>query len=75
MVNRLPDVSKMQGLVLNKNAHGHEDWTFQMQYTDAAGIWHEVNMPMLDGLYLLNMLRTAEEEQHLKLWNRPPSAT
>lgn len=74
MVNHLPDVSKMQGLVLNKGSHGHEDWTFQVQYTDAAGTWHEIKMPMLDGLYLLNMLRTAEEEQRLKLWNQPPNA-
>lgn len=75
MINHLPEVSRMQGLVLNKDARDHEEWTFQVQYTDAAGAWHEIKMPMLDGLYLLNMLRTAEEEQHLKLWNRPPSAT
>lgn len=70
IVNHLPDAAKIQGLMLNKGATRHEDWTFQMQYTDSAGEWHEVKMPMLDGLYLLNMLRKAEEEQHLGLWNR-----
>lgn len=71
MVNKLPEAAKIQGIVLNKGAPRHEDWTFQMQYTDAAGTWHELKMPMLDGLYLLNLLRAAEDEQHLSLWNRP----
>jgi hypothetical protein len=70
MVNHLPSAAKIQGIVLNKEAPRHEDWTFQLQYTDSAGTWHDLKMPMLDGLYLLNLLRAAEEEQHLGLWNR-----
>lgn len=35
-----------------------------------GGTWHDLNMPMLDGLYLLNLLRAAAEEQHLGLSNR-----
>ena len=70
MVNHLPDAAKIQGIVLNKSAPQHEDWYFQVQYTDAAETWHEVKIPMLDGLYLLNLLRAAEEEQHLSIWNR-----
>jgi len=71
MVNQLPPAARVQGIVLNKGAPRHEDWSFQVQYTDINGSWHELKMPMLDGLYLLNLLRAAEEEQHLGLWNRP----
>jgi hypothetical protein len=70
MVNRLPEAAKVQGIMLNKAAPNHEDWFFQVQYTDATGSWHELKMPMIDGLYLLNLLRAAEKEQHLGVWNR-----
>lgn len=70
MVQHLPNVAKMQGIVLDKSAPRHEDWYFQVQYTDESGMWHEFRLPMLDGLYLLNLLQAAEQEQHLGLWNR-----
>jgi hypothetical protein len=70
MVNSLPDAARIQGIALDKGADSHTDWSFKLQYTDAAGHWHELKMPMLDGLYLLNLLRTAEQEQGLSLWNR-----
>jgi hypothetical protein len=70
MVHLLPNVAKMQGIVLNKSAPRHEDWYFEVQYTDNADTWHQFKLPMLDGLYLLNLLQAAEQEQHLGLWNR-----
>jgi hypothetical protein len=70
MVHHLPDAARIQGLLLNKSAPRHEDWYFQIQYSDDNDVWHEIKMPMLDGLYLLNLLRAAEKEQHLGLWNR-----
>jgi hypothetical protein len=70
MVQHLPNVAKMQGIVLDKAAPRHEEWYFQVQYTDESGMWHEFRLPMLDGLYLLNLLQAAEQEQHLGLWNR-----
>jgi hypothetical protein len=70
MVNKLPGVAKMQGLILYRDTPQVEQWHFDIQYTDAAGTWHEIRIPVLDGLYLLNMLRTAEKEQHLGIWNR-----
>lgn len=70
MIQRLPNVAKMQGIILDKSAQKHEDWYFQVQYTDESGLWHEFKLPMLDGLYLLNLLQAAEQEQHLGLWNR-----
>ena len=70
MEHRLPDMKRMQGILLNKAAPNHEDWYFQIQYTDANDAWHELKVPLMDGLYLLNLLRAAEKEQHLGLFNR-----
>lgn len=70
MVNMLPEVAKLMGLSLSREAPDHGDWFFEVQYTDSKGAWHELKMPMLDGLYLLNLLREAEKNQHLEFWNR-----
>lgn len=70
MVNRLPDCATMQGILLSREAKDHRDWFFNIQYKDRGGTWHEVRVPMLDGLYLLNLLKEAEKRQHLGLWNR-----
>lgn len=70
MVQHLPNVARMQGIIFNKEGSSHKDWHFQIQYTDNNDVWHELRVPMLDGLYLLNLLETAEKEQHLSLWNR-----
>jgi hypothetical protein len=75
MLNRLPSAAKIDGISLQKGAPRHEDWTIQLQYTDSVGNRHELEMPMLEGLYLLNLLRTAEEDQHLGFLNRPKHGT
>lgn len=69
MLKLLPSVAKIRGIILNKEAPQHADWYFQIQYTDAADVWHELRIPMLDGLYLLNLLQTAQQDQHLDFWN------
>lgn len=65
MVHKLPDASKIQGIVLYKSGQTQKDWYFELQYTDEANEWHEFRLSMLDGLYLLNLLKAADEEQHL----------
>ena len=72
MINNLPEVSRMQGIILNRPTNNHENWYFEIQYTDDEDSWHALKIPMLDGLYLLNLLEGAEKEQHLGLWNRKP---
>lgn len=73
MVNKLPNVARMQGLVLDKSGSRDEDWYFQVQYTDDADAWHEIRVPLRDGLYLLNLLKAAEQDQPtLALLNREP---
>jgi hypothetical protein len=47
---------------------------FKIKYMDGSGAWHEVTIPMLDGLYLLNVLFEAAKTQHLGLCNRRSSA-
>jgi hypothetical protein len=69
-VNQLPLVGKIQGMKIDRQAQHHEDWLFEIQYTDPKGEWHALNVPLLDGLYLLNMLRVAEKRQGLGLFNR-----
>lgn len=70
LVNHLPNAAKMRGIVLNKTGASHTDWYFEVQYTDEADTWHQFKLPMLDGLYLLNLLEAVQEEQHLGLFNR-----
>ena len=70
MVNQLPDVSKMGGISLYKEGHPPKDWYFIIQYTDDDNKLQEIKVPLVDGLYLLNLLRTAEKDQHLDFWNR-----
>ena len=73
MVNQLPEVASMQGIALNKAGPRDDDWFFQVQYTDSEGRWHELKMPVKDGLYLLNLLRAAEKDQAtLAVMNREP---
>lgn len=69
MIQHLPDAAKIQGIILDKSGHSHRDWFFKLQYTDAANNWHELKLPMLDGLYLLNLFKAAEQEQGLGIWN------
>ncbi len=70
MVSKLPEAKKVQGIILNKEGESHKDWYFNIQYTDHLDNWHEIKIPMLDGLYLMNLLGSAEKEQGLGLWNR-----
>ena len=69
-VNELPPVGRIQGMMIDRQAPRHEDWLFKIQYTDPKGEWHALNVPLLDGLYLLNMLREAEKRQGLAFFNR-----
>ena len=70
MINRLPDVSRMGGIILYKQGHPPEDWFFKIQYSDKDNNLQEIKVPLLDGLHLLNLLSEAERDQDLELWNR-----
>ena len=70
MIHKLPAASKVQGIVLHKPTSRHEDWFFELQYTDQQQAWHQVRMSMPDGLYLLNLLQSADREQGLGFLNQ-----
>jgi hypothetical protein len=70
MINRLPDVCKMGGIILCKDGHPPDDWFFRIQYSDKDNNLQEIKVPLLDGLYLLNLLREVEKDQQLELWDR-----
>jgi hypothetical protein len=70
MLSKLPDAKKVQGISLYKEGRSHKDWYFNVQYIDESDKWHEIKISMLDGLYLKNLLSTAEKEQGLGLFNR-----
>ncbi len=69
MNHSLPDAAKIQGIMLNKAGESREDWFFEMQYTDAAGTWHQLKIPMREGLHLMNLFQSADKEQALSLFN------
>jgi hypothetical protein len=70
MKNTLPDASNVQGILLNKSSDKREDWSFEMQYTDAAGTWYQLRMPVSQGLYLMSLLQAADKEQVLSPFDR-----
>ena len=70
MLSKLPDAKKIQGISLYKEGDSYKDWYFNVQYIDSSDNWHELKISMLDGLYLKNLLSTAEKEQGLSLFNR-----
>src|SRR6266705_716317 len=66
----LPSVGRIQGLAFHPDAVIQRA-SCDLQYTDPAGEWFELKMPVLDALYLLNMLREMEEHDSLKQFNQP----
>lgn len=59
MVNKLPDVGRIQGLALlgDRTPKGSG---LSLQYTDREGGWHDLTMSFLDGMYLLNLLKAVQ---------------
>lgn len=68
-INLLPAVGHIQGVVLRK-AGRPEDSICVLQYTDHNDKWHEIEIPVLDALYLLNLLSGMERDNGLHQRNR-----
>lgn len=71
-VNKLPEVGRIQGVQLTKGPDPKQS-TIDLQYTDPAGRWHEVTMPFLDGMYLLNLLRAVQIDMGFDMPFEPPA--
>jgi hypothetical protein len=67
----LPDVGRIQGMALYHDDVISESYC-SLQYTDRTGNWLEVKIPLLDTLYLLNILREIEKRPGIAELNRPP---
>lgn len=55
-LNVLPLVARMEGVRLEPHGPQIKAAEVIAQYTDEAGQWHELRMPYLDGMYLLELL-------------------
>jgi hypothetical protein len=65
-VNELPDVGRIQGLMLIP-AQTPRDSKVQLQYTDQKGQWHQTTMPFLDAMYLLSALKALHDDTGFRL--------
>ena len=60
-VRKLPVVDRIRGV--SQLGDGMPDGTeVTVQYTDHTDEWFEVQMPFLDAMYLLNLLRGIQED-------------
>lgn len=69
-VNELPDVGQIQGL-MHFPARMPKDAKVQLQYTDQKGEWYQTNMPFLDAMYLLNLLKAMQIESGFRMPESP----
>lgn len=60
-VNVLPAVGRIQGLTRSEGFDVPKI-AVQLQYTDRSNGWHQVEMPFLDAMYLLNLLKALQQD-------------
>ena len=74
-VRSLPPVGRIEG-VLYQSPGGPDPSKGRalVQYTDPTGQWHQLEVPVLDALYLLNLLEQMSREAHLDHLRRPPGS-
>ena len=71
MINQLPDVSKITGIILYKERNPPEEWYIKLQYSDKDNNLQEINLSLRNGVRLLNLLREAVTDEHVvERWNR-----
>ena len=75
-VNQLPEVSRIEGLVLQESGSADpRTHRVEVQYTGPAPgqEWHALHMPLLDALYLLNLLEEMAKRGGFEHLRRPPA--
>ena len=68
----LPSVGRIQGATPEQQPT-HEASVVKLQYTDRKQEWCELEMPFLDAMYLLNILRGIEADAGFLALNKPPN--
>ena len=71
-VNRLPDVGRIQGVQGSGLGADPRLARISLQYTDERNCWHELQMPALDALYLLNLLAAWAKDSGMEKHRHPP---
>ena len=57
----LPDVGQVQGTVFLPAKTQKESWVIA-QYTDHKGKWNQLNLPFLDAMCLLELLKAVQAD-------------
>jgi len=70
-VYKLPNVDRIRGIRLSKGESPQKSTVF-LQYTDRNNEWYETEIPLLDALYLLNLLEGMSREQGYDHLRQPP---
>lgn len=72
-ITALPPVGRIEGLrYLPSESTDTSKGQVEVQYTDPAGSWFVAKMPVLDALYLLNLLEELSRQARLDHLRRPP---
>lgn len=69
-VNELPSAGRIRGIMLIP-APAPKDAKVQLQYTDPEEEWHQMTMPFLDAMYLLNLLKAMQIESGFQMPESP----
>ena len=69
-VNLLPIVGRIQGAMLVPAKTPQENWV-TIQYLDPQDKLHQMNVPFLDAMYLLNLLKAVQSQSSYKMPDDP----
>jgi len=70
MITKLPDVGRISGATLQKSTTAALSMVV-VQYSDLTGSLFELRMPVLDALYLLNVIEAITEDSGYDHLRRP----
>jgi len=71
-ITQLPDADRIQGVHLLPGASPRLT-EVALQYSNTRTGWCEVKMPLMDALYLLNLLEALSKEHGYDTLRRPPT--
>ncbi len=66
IVTKLPDVTKVEGLILDKSGIPQNS-KVTLQYSDHNNTWYETEYPLIEALRMLNFLEKMSREQGFDL--------
>lgn len=73
-ITKLPDVGRIEGLSLLGQPSAPAQCQVELQYTSRTKpeAWHSLTMPLLDALYLCNLLEAMAADAKVDHLRRPP---